>query len=310
VKECFIPRNFKDEAATTIEQMNSIFEEYQRQGFVITLRQLFYQFVSRGLRPNTMKTYTYLGYVLRNARLAGLVDWDLVEDRTRETQRWMAWADPAERIRTAAEQYFEDPWADHDVRLYVWIEKAALVNIVEPACEEWSVPYFAVRGYNSVSEMYAMGKEFGELVDDDIRPVVLYLGSLEFSRYELDHDPSGINMPQVAQRDLAMFADAGVEVRRLALNMDQVRRYSLPPNYAKETDKRYDAYVEEFGTEECWELDALEPTVIDQLLREEIASFVDMRKWREAKEKERANRNVLSRVAENWESVVELLQRQ
>src|SRR5262249_33537327 len=234
-----------------------ILKEYQAQGFSLTLRQLLYQFVARGIMPNTHKTYTYLGATLRDGRLAGLIDWDAIEDRTRETQRWMSWADPAERIRAAAEQYAEDPWAEHDVRLFVWVEKAALVNIVEVACAEWSVPYFAVRGYNSLSEMYATGKEFLRLIDAGIRPVVPYLG---------DHDPSGINMPRVAEEDLTMFAGDDIEVRRVGLNLGQVREHDLPPNYAKETDRRFPAYVDEFGIDECWELDALEPTVIDRLL--------------------------------------------
>jgi hypothetical protein len=299
MKECFIPRTFKAEAAATIDQMNSILEEYQDQGFTLTLRQLFYQFVARGLRPNTIKTYTYLGYVLRNARLAGEVDWDVIEDRTRETQRWSTWVDPSSIISDSASDYAEDLWADQRSRPFIWIEKAALVNIVEPACRDWQVPYFAVRGYNSASEMYSTGAEFHSLIRADHQtPVVLYLG---------DHDPSGINMPRVAQRDLSMFADADIEVRRVALNLDQAREHTLPPNYAKETDKRYPAYVEEFGTEECWELDALEPTVIDQLLRAEIESFVDMRKWRAAKKKEEDNRETLISVAESWDDIVSRL---
>ena len=71
----------------------------------------------------------------------------------------------------------------------------------------------SVRGYNSVSEMYSFGKELGRLIRDGVYPVILYLG---------DHDPSGINMPLVAARDLTMYAGAEVEVVRLALNLDQV----------------------------------------------------------------------------------------
>jgi hypothetical protein len=66
--------------------------------------------------------------------------------------------------------------------------------------------------------------------------------------------------------------------------------------------------VEEFGIDECWELDALEPAVIDGLLREEIASFFDVRKWRKAK-KEEANRELLDAVAASWESVISRLRR-
>ena len=119
--------------------------------------------------------------------------------------------------------------------------------------------------------MYSFGKELGRLIRDGVYPVILYLG---------DHDPSGINMPLVAAPDLTMYAGAEVEVVRLSLNLDQVQELNLPPNFAKETDKRFSAYVREFGTQECWELDALEPTMIDQLLREAIEDRVDAKKWR------------------------------
>jgi hypothetical protein len=109
------------------------------------------------------------------------------------------------------------------------------------------------------------------------------------------------------QRAMVLLRGVGVgmeiEVNRVGLNLAQVREHDLPPNYAKDTDRRFPAYVEEFGTRECWELDALEPTVIDRLLRAEIESYVDMRKWRAAKRKEKANRETLSRVAKSWDSV-------
>jgi hypothetical protein len=100
-----------------------------------------------------------------------------------------------------------------------------------------------------------------------------------------------------------------IEVIRVALNMDQVRQYNLPPNYAKDTDRRFPAYVDEFATEECWELDALEPTVIDRLLRTEIKSFVDRSRWKAAKEKEKKNRDTLVSVADDWDAVVRQLER-
>ena len=185
------------------------------------------------------------------------------------------------------------------VRVFVWIEKAALINIVEPACRDWQVPYFAVRGYNSSSEMYAAGKEYGALISDrGIVPTVLYLG---------DHDPSGIDMPRVAKRDLKMFAGFPEVpfnmVRRVALNLDQVRQLRLPPNPAKETDKRFPAYVREFGTRECWELDALDPTFVDRLLRQEMASLIDQRKWKRAVAQQKKNAAVLTKVATNWDTI-------
>lgn len=58
---------------------------------------------------------------------------------------------------------------------------------------------------------------------------------------------------------------ASVEVRRLALNMEQVRKYDPPPNPAKVTDSRFAAYCDQFG-DESWELDALSPKVVADTL--------------------------------------------
>ncbi len=44
-----MPKTFRSAALETIDQANAIFDEYAAQGFTLTLRQLFYQFVSRGL---------------------------------------------------------------------------------------------------------------------------------------------------------------------------------------------------------------------------------------------------------------------
>src|SRR5215510_2497747 len=74
--ELFIP--WKPHATTLIvvEQANTIIEEYLAQDFLLTLRQLFYQFVARGLLENLFAQYKRLGGIIRNARDAGLIDWD------------------------------------------------------------------------------------------------------------------------------------------------------------------------------------------------------------------------------------------
>jgi hypothetical protein len=96
-----------------------------------------------------------------------------------------------------------------------------------------------------------------------------------------------------------MFARSRVEVRRLALNMDQVQRYTPPPNPAKESDTRYEAYAAEFG-HACWELDALDPTVIADIVRTEVEGLIDLGTWDEAKAREGANRAKLEDAAANW----------
>jgi hypothetical protein len=48
---------------------------------------------------------------------------------------------------------------------------------------------------------------------------------------------------------------------KVGLTLDQVRHYQPPPNLAKETDARFNAYLGRFGTKQYWELDALAPQV-------------------------------------------------
>ena len=98
----------------------------------------------------------------------------------------------------------------------------------------------------------------------------------------------------------------GLEIRRLALNMDQVDEYNPPPNPAKTTDSRYAAYIAEFGTE-SWELDALEPAVIAALIRDEIMGLIDQDAWDAAGEEIEQGRRQLGQIAERYDDVTEFL---
>jgi hypothetical protein len=107
---------------------------------------------------------------------------------------------------------------------------------------------------------------------------------------------------------LALYTRADVEVRRIALNIDQVREHDPPPNFVKEADSRTPGYIEQFG-DECWELDALPPTVITGLIRTEISGLIHPPTWDKAHAGEQRNRNLLDRAAENWTKVEKLLKR-
>ena len=80
-KEFFQDRNFSGPTEIIIDQAEAILTEYRRQGFVLTLRQLYYQFVARGLLKNLQKEYKRLGSIINDARLAGRIDWEMIEDR-------------------------------------------------------------------------------------------------------------------------------------------------------------------------------------------------------------------------------------
>jgi hypothetical protein len=291
--EQFITREFRGSSRAIIDQAIEIIDDYLAQGFTLTLRQLYYQFVARDLLPNRQQSYDRLGSIVNDARLAGLIDWSAIEDRTRNVRSPSVWENPQAIMDAVAAQYKEDLWVGQDCRVEVWIEKDALIGVVEPACNRWRVPYFACRGYSSQSEQYAAGWRFRNLIDQDIKPIVLHLG---------DHDPSGIDMTRDNADRLTMFACGVVEVRRLALNWDQVERYRPPPNPAKMTDSRAGPYVARFGGS-SWELDALDPRTIDQLIDVEIRSLVDHELWAERAGDETENRTTLQTVSARWEDV-------
>ncbi len=142
--------------------------------------------------------------------------------------------------------------------------------------------------------MREAGERFKDHLENGLIPVVLHLA---------DHDPNGIDMTRDIRKRLEMFAGEEIEVRRIALNMDQVVQYNPPPNFIKESDNHSEGYRETFGTDECWELDALSPTVISDLIRDELEGMIDMDLWEERKAEEEENRDLLAKVSENWPKV-------
>ncbi len=298
MREAFIDKKFQGKSLEVIKQANNIIASYQAQGFTLTLRQLYYQFVSRDLIQNKQTEYKRLGQIINDARLAGMIDWKAIEDRTRnvKNKEW-GFRDPEQGIDWLAEQYAEFYWPKQPRHVEVWIEKDALVGVIEPVCLRWRLPYLACRGYVSQSEQYDAGKRFARMDGQGRRSIVLYLG---------DHDPSGMDMTRDHVDRLAMFARWPVEVKRLALNMDQIDQYDPPPNPAKESDSRAVGYIDEYG-DSSWELDALEPTVIDALIEDELQELIDHDAWQASEAAETESRKVLTAISLNFSDVEEYM---
>ena len=264
--------NFKPPTQFLIDTANTIIEEYEAEGYTLTLRQLYYQFVARDLIPNSDKSYDRLGTAVSKGRNAGLISWDAIEDRTRNKQGWHSDTSVEGALRAAARKYRLDPWMDQEVYVEIWVEKEALAGVIQRIASKWHCPYLSCRGYMSQSEMWAAGQRFGKIEEEDFRAVtVLHLG---------DHDPSGMDMTRDNEERLELYAEQWIDVRRLALNMDQIEELRPPPNPAKVTDSRAGDYISRFGRK-SWELDALEPSFIDELISNEIESIIDRPKWDE-----------------------------
>lgn len=284
---CYTEKKFRTKALHRIAQANVIITDLDQQGYKLTLRQLYYQFVARGLLDNTMREYKNLGIVINDARLAGRIDWDAIEDRTRKLEKLSHWDCPADIINASAEQYRRDKWEEADVRIEVWVEKDALVSVIGRTAERFDVAYMSTRGYGSQSEMWGAAQRFEHYVNNGQRVVLLHLS---------DHDPSGVDMTRDIDDRLNKVFGVPVDVQRIALTMAQVRQYSPPPNPAKTTDSRAAAYIDQYG-DKSWELDALHPSVIDQLIADAIMGMRDDDIWRNAMDQQNEEQEVLRGLA-------------
>lgn len=299
-KEFFVDHRFSEANLQIIYHANEIIEDYSAQGFVLTLRQLYYQFVARGLFPNKQSEYARLSSIISDGRLAGLIDWEAIEDRTRNLESIPTWETPNDLLDVCAQQFRVDLWRKQPTRIEVWVEKEALTGVVEPICRKWRVPYFACRGYASQSELWRAGQRLADYHNDcDQNILVLHLG---------DHDPSGIDMTRDNMTRLELFTRADedgwiddLEIRRIALNMSQVRQYNPPPNPAKLTDARAEGYITKFGAQ-SWELDALSPRVIADLIDQHVRSVLDIDTWAVSSEAERKQREGLAELAQTWKA--------
>jgi hypothetical protein len=299
--ESFGPQpNFRASSLAIIELADEICTDYRRRGFNLTLRQLYYQFISRDAFPNDERNYKRLGSIVNDARLAGMIDWSHIEDRGREAHdvHWLGHVPPEMSTAVDGLKYYHslDLWEGQDYRFEVWVEKQALEEVAERAVRGYRSGYFACKGYVSQSEMYAAGQRLRNVISEGQTPIILHLG---------DHDPSGIDMTRDIGDRLSMFAGDEIEVRRLALNMPQIRALNPPPNPAKLTDSRSDSYVAKYGTS-SWELDAVSPEQLVTIVRREIEKLIDRDLFDEKVAEEEQGREVYEKLSVNWDEIREL----
>lgn len=304
MKESFIAKRFGSEAKEMIQTITGILDDYSTQGYDLSLRQLYYQLVSRNVVPNTEKSYKNVGCLVSDARLAGLIDWDMIKDRGREMVANPHWGDPADFIENVAPQYRFDLWQDQPNYVEVMVEKQALEGVLQPVCRSLDIPFTANKGYSSSSAMYEASKRFLKRAEQGKTLYVIYLG---------DHDPSGIDMSRDVLDRLDLFVKTSsdrcdeiraneipaIEVNRVALNMDQIKTLKPPENPAKLTDSRANSYIKKFGSS-SWELDAIEPRQLASLVTNAVTALMDAPLFKRNQKKQEDGRKALLKFAKTY----------
>lgn len=284
------PKNIRKETIQLLTQIIGVIEEYEADGYKLTLRQLYYQLVAAEILANSKTNYGRLSKILKDARMSGQVDWDSIEDRTREAQRPNEWENIQEIAEAAARGYRKERHVDQDNYIEVWIEKEALSGVLLPITEKYHVHLMANKGYSSVTAMHAAAQRFEAQVENGKNPIILYLG---------DHDPSGLDMDRDI-RDRLLDFRVDVDVQRIALTQQQIKRYKLPPNPAKVDDPRATKYTAEFG-KVSWELDALKPNVLSRLVITELEDLINMENYNTIVDEENQERQQLLDLADTIE---------
>jgi hypothetical protein len=286
-KELFIDWNPNQQSRQRLVTIGKIIEEYHDDGITLTLRQLYYRLVAAGVVPNSQREYKRLGTLLSNARLAGFVDWDAIEDRVRRAVEWQSFDTIQECASYAARTFNLPRWNTQPTYVELWCEKDALSSVLQPICSELFATLMVNRGYSSSSAMYDARTRIDR--ERDGREVeIIYLG---------DFDPSGEDMVRDIRDRLAMLQVEDVNVTKLALNPDQVSKWKLPPNPAKMSDSRAGGFVAKHG-KQSYEVDAIPPKELQKMVRAAITSHMDMAEYNAVKERELILRAKLVKAAE------------
>lgn len=270
-KVCFIPKDFRKSSVELIAFMNTLIESYQDQGYTLTVRQLYYQLVARDVIPNDLNSYKRTAAIINDAKLAGLIDWDAIEDRTRDFIVRSRWRSVSSILDSCVRSFHMNMWEDQDYQVYVIVEKEALVGVLEHTCNHYDVPLLAARGYPSSSVLYDFAQNHIIHKSMHKQHIIIHLG---------DHDPSGIDMTRDLTERLNLLCGGPVNlaVERIALNYDQIEEIRPPKNPAKDTDSRFESYRKKFGSS-SWELDALSPQFLNDLVESKINEFIDFDEW-------------------------------
>lgn len=308
---------FSPDKLEAIKHADRICREFAAMGFDLTLRQLYYQFVAHDLfpadrrwtwngqkyirdpegTPNAEPNYTWLGDIVSDARMAGLLDWDHIVDRTRNIRGNEHWLKPSAMLKEMIARYAIDKWADQPQYVEVWMEKDAMLGVVGQIAAQLDVPFFSCRGYTSQSEMWSASQRLLRRINQGKKVHIIHMG---------DHDPSGIDMSRDIKERLSLFCGEEVHVLRAALNMVQIRKHNPPPNPAKSTDSRFQEYQDKFGNY-SWELDALDPRALRDIVQRAVALFRDEALYQAKKAEETKGRRTLQLIYDYFADVVQFL---
>jgi len=272
--------------------LSHVLDVVKQYSIPLTVRQIFYRLVAAGIIQNTRSSYNSLDKCLVKARTKGVIPFNKLEDRSREflcgdhrfetPEDFMAWRIQA--LKDSASEYEVPFWMFQPEYVEVWLEKDALSALFKQVCEKWHVLLAPCRGYPSLTYLF----EAAQRLKNIDKPItILYFGDL---------DPRGRDIERYIMETLQSF-NVHVNVERVALTRQQVQLYSLPSAPTKKTDTLARRWIEAEG-DAVWELDALEPNLLMQLIEQAILQHFSQSLFEKRNELQRQNREKISQIVE------------
>jgi hypothetical protein len=252
--------------------------EYER----LTVRQLFYQLVTRQVVEKTEGAYHRAADFCAQLRLDGSLRYEKIADSHRTRHVPWTFTDMRDAWMYFRDMYRKSYWSDQPRQVEVWCEKDALSGVIEPVCDEYGVVYVATRGFPSLTLLH----ESAKAMSPDQETHVFYFG---------DHDASGRAISANIAKRLREW-NPRIIFRRVALEPDQIEDFGLPTRPGKASDSRHRDFADRFGSASV-ELDALPPDELASMVRGVIESCIDHTAWDRAKRTEKLEEQTLAALS-------------
>jgi hypothetical protein len=263
------------ERADMLKAVLEILAELRSNKFLPTSgRSIHYKLLAKNVRTSNRKNgYIYgtrpgssslLSKLLTDARSAGLINHDDLDDGTRPSQQF----EPSGTVGNYVNQtldglfanYFSDIHADQPNHVELLVEKNTIFPLIKNhVANVLRVPITSLRGYGSFPAARDVAERFKRSGKDKL--VVVYISDL---------DPEGVDMPSSWKKYLRHDFKVEATVYRATVTPAQVKKYKLPPDAdVKLSSTRAGKFIQEYG-DQCWELDSMP----EQILINEVSSTV------------------------------------
>jgi hypothetical protein len=282
-------RQMQKKSLELLAQIQKIIDSYD---FALTLRQIYYQLITRQIIPQPVdgkeaeRVYKRLSNLCVKGRDEGILPEEGFADNLRKPDKPSAWLDLTEFMQTVKKSYNKDKWANQPKYLEIWTEKDALRSVLSEVTYQYDISLMVARGQLSRTAIYEASERYK--VKSDKKCYLYYCG---------DFDPSGLCIPNSIRKRLGNF-NIYCNFERIGLTKEQIDKYKLPSGKAKKKDPNYKRFVEITGSDMVVELDALPPDVLRDIIRDCILKNIDEGHLVQVLRKEKSERDKLNKFIE------------